>query len=256
MSDLIAYELRSEYSGTVEQERDGQTIEVPIYQGGLLAVGDGDFNVGEELERGGGTIVIRARDQILADLLNAYPPLKQVSAPDAPAAIVSPYERRQTDDLRIAASLRDIDGHASAGRDTLIAALEVHDAAIDAGHQDIANDVQAKPIEISSARSRLEDAGAAVPAAASDESGGDPGDTSPPDPAPTIPAGGLESDQLVAVLDNDEETFAEAGRVLVPEALEELRRRAVAGDEEAQTGLESRGLNVDTNDAGNGGEEA
>jgi hypothetical protein len=126
--DLIAYALRSDLEGTVDVElADGTQETRPKFGGGVLAVGDGDFHVADTLEAGGGTIVIRAHDQQLADVLDAYPALKRVAAPENPAAIVSPYERRSTDALRHLVSLRDADGEGSS-RAALIERLEYQDA--------------------------------------------------------------------------------------------------------------------------------
>lgn len=55
----------------------------------------------------------------------------------------------------------------------------------------------------------------------------------PSDPEPVrdvkaVPAAALTNAQLAAVLDNDTDAFEHAGRVIVPEALETLRARAAA----------------------------
>lgn len=49
----------------------------------------------------------------------------------------------------------------------------------------------------------------------------------------TMPATGLSTAQLIAVVKNDTEAFEDAGRVEVPAAITELTRRAELGDEAA-----------------------
>lgn len=108
--DLIAFGLTEEYSGEVEiEDEDGKAVKVPKFGGGVLAVGDGDIHLRDELDAGGGAICVHANDQRLVDLLRAYPALEEVDAPAKPAKVVNPYDRRQDDDLRHLASLRDLD---------------------------------------------------------------------------------------------------------------------------------------------------
>lgn len=129
--DLTAYALRAEYEGTVEIDGEPQ----PVFQGGVLAVGDGDFDVAKELQAGGGIIVVQQADQVLVDLLDSYPALKRTTAPDEPDRVVSPYERQPTAQLRHLASLRDIDGHGGASRGQLEDALAAQDEAAASGDQ-------------------------------------------------------------------------------------------------------------------------
>jgi hypothetical protein len=223
--DLIAFALRAEHEGAVTVElEDGQTEDRPKFGGGLLAVGDGDFNVGEQLEAGDGTIVVHAHDQRLVDLLDAYPPLKRVGVP-AGAAAISPYERKTLDELHLVASLRDLPGARSMSRPRLEAALLAHDAELAAGVAPAA-------------------AAEAATAAADEPDGGSPG--------PDLDVTTLSDAALVAVLDGDKETFADAGAVEVPAALEELRARAAAGNADARDALSARGLSTD-DDANGGG---
>lgn len=137
MKQLVAYALRADLEGDVEvYPEEGKVETVRKFGGGVLWVGDGDFHVRDSLDAGDGTIVVRDYDQVLVDLLDAYPALKRVAVPASPAAIVSPYDRRETEDLRHLASLRDIDGSISrASRASLISALETQDAAIHDGDQ-------------------------------------------------------------------------------------------------------------------------
>lgn len=238
MLELRAFALRSDYEGTVEQ--DGE--QVPKFGGGLLAVGDGDFDVAEELLKGDGTIVVPVTDQRLLDLLDQYPALKGVTVPAGATATVSPYERRTADEVRMLAGLRDIAGAKSASKERAARALEVHDVALAAGDQEAANaitidnaDEIAKALEAGEGVKRLA-------AAAKAEERGSP---------PNQPGEGevleLTNAQLEAVLEDDTDTFEHAGAIAIPAALEELRQRAANGDTAAQTALEERGLNVDTN---------
>lgn len=131
--DAVAFALRAEYEGTVDVElEDGATETRPKFAGGLLAVGDGDFNVGEELEAGDGTITVYAHDSRLVDLLEGYPALKRVGVP-AGATPLNPYARRTHDDLKLQASLRDLDGLGSASKVRLAEILLAHDAELAAG---------------------------------------------------------------------------------------------------------------------------
>lgn len=136
MSDTIAFALRAEFEGTTPVAGDdGATIEIPTYQGGLLAVDNSDFDVAAALEAGAGAIVVWSDDTQLAGILAAYPPLKEIATP-AGATPVSKYERRTLEDLRNIASLRDIDGAGSASKVTLVAALDAFDAAQRGGDQE------------------------------------------------------------------------------------------------------------------------
>jgi len=77
-----AFGLRAEYEGTVDQ--DGE--QVPAFTGGVLAIPDGrSYNVREELDKSGGTIVVPDDDHILATVLEQYPALKSVPVPDKKA---------------------------------------------------------------------------------------------------------------------------------------------------------------------------
>lgn len=225
--EKVAFELRADYQGTTTVEHeDGSSEEVPTYGGGLLAVGDGDFNVGEALEEGDGVIVVYEHDQRLVDLLETYPPLKRTSVPAGVDAI-NPYARKTVDDLRTTASLRDIEGAGSLSRARLESVLLAHDAELAAG---------AAPAEAVAAARDAAD-GAPAPQSTGDASG------SPENATPAV--GELTVEQLAAVLDNDVETFEHAGAVEVPAALDELRRRARASDEESIAALAARDLTID-----------
>lgn len=121
--DLIAYALRAEHVGTVEQ--DGE--QVPKFGGGVLFVGDGDFHLRDELQAGDGVITVRASDSALVALLDAVPVLKR--ATPNPDHVVSPYTRKDTDTLRFHADLRGLQQSGSLSRNRLIKALDAHDVA-------------------------------------------------------------------------------------------------------------------------------
>lgn len=121
--DLKAYVLTADYAGDVDVEHpDGTQETVPRFQGGTLAVGDGDFHVADQLAAGGGTIVVYEHDQALVDLLEIYPALKSAAVPKD-ATPVNPYARRSLDALRHLASLRDLPQAGSMSRRRLEAAL-------------------------------------------------------------------------------------------------------------------------------------
>lgn len=126
--DTVAYALRPEFQGTVDIETDEGSETVPKFGGGLIAAGDGDFDVAAALDAGGGTIVVHGDDQRLVDVLDFYPALERVESPEGAAPTVSRYERATTDDLRTRASLAGVDGAQDLSRSRLIAALEDRDA--------------------------------------------------------------------------------------------------------------------------------
>lgn len=132
--DAVAFALRAEYEGTETIEVDGSTETVPKFGGGVLAIGNSDFHVADELAAGDGTIVVHAGDQQLIDVLSVYPALKAVPVPDK-AKPVSQYARQPLDDLRQTASLRDIHGAASLSKAKLVKALEAHDRQLAQGNQ-------------------------------------------------------------------------------------------------------------------------
>lgn len=211
MQDLLAYALRADFEGTINVElEDGSKEKRDVYQGGLLAVGDSDFDVKAELDKGAGTIVVHAGDQQLVDLLDVYPALKRSTVPDKPKAIVSPYGRRPVETLRHLASLRDIDGPIGrASKAKLVAALEAQDAAQIAGLQGVPDAITVPD----------SDDGAAIDVAE------------------------LNVDQLGAVLANDQASFAAAGEVEIPAVIDELRGRAKNGDEAASAVLGKHDIN-------------
>lgn len=137
MSDLVAFALTADYEGTVEIEGE----QVPVFGGGLLNVGDGDFDVAQALDAGGGTIAVHAGDAPLIGLLDEYPALKRVAVPED-ATPVSRYDRVSTSALREQASVRDIDGAGGAARGAVVDALERQDVAIAEGDLATANSIR------------------------------------------------------------------------------------------------------------------
>lgn len=59
-----------------------------------------------------------------------------------------------------------------------------------------------------------------------------------PEPEAPVDVTALEVPQLLAVIENDTDAYADAGRVVVPEALAELQGRAKSGDGEAVEAIE------------------
>ena len=75
----IAFALREDHSGTVEQ--DGETV--PLFQGSVVARPDGtSYDIGAALTEGDGTIVTDDTDAALVALLDASPALKRTTVPD------------------------------------------------------------------------------------------------------------------------------------------------------------------------------
>lgn len=128
--DLIAYALREEYAGTVEQETDEGIVTVPVYTGGVIVVGDRDLNVREALDEGDGTILIEERNAAAAAALDGYLPLKRVKAPaDAEPTLTlgDSYEDVTVAELRADASSRGLLNAGQARKDELVDALTEHD---------------------------------------------------------------------------------------------------------------------------------
>lgn len=140
--DLIAYTLREEFAGTVEQETTDGVVDVPRYSGGVIRAGELDIDVPEELLAGDGYIVIDARSQSAAVHLDEYPPLMRVAVPDVhtrpTGAFIAagPYDLANVTELRGDAATRGIEGTGRAKREDLVDALEEHDERLAAGSLD------------------------------------------------------------------------------------------------------------------------
>lgn len=239
--DLIAYALRDEYAGTVTQTIDDVDVDVPAYSGGVIRAGaELDINVLEELEAGGGFIILDERDAGAAVHLDEYPPLERVKAPEGAEpsgsfAELPPYANQGVPELRADAQSRGLANVGAARKAELVAALEEHDLRL--------------------AEGTLDELGAPPTIADLAAAGGERQADEQPAPAAAAPnVDGLSTAELVAVLDNDREAFADAGLVVVPAALEELRQRAGENDGDALVALEERGL-IDNDQAGPAGEE-
>lgn len=233
---IIAYELRAEFEDT--------------FAGGVLAVGDGDFHVRDQLERGGGAIVVQSNDQRLVDLLDAYPALKRAKAP-ADARPISPYERQTAEAIHHAAELRGVKGAGRASRDAIQIVLDAHDRALAANPADV-DGVAETPQQLAdlvlegdtdAIAAALQivapPAGVEVP----DVDAAGETDASRLDHDDVISdVGGFSTDQLVAVLGGStiegRDDADVLGRVEVPAAIAELRERAASGDEEAGRALD------------------
>lgn len=133
------YELREEYAGTVELERDGETVTEPVFQGGVIAAdGNGtSFNLAEELDRNGGRIVVSLANLPLVDTLDRHPQLKRVQLPDDFEPVTG-YAGLTKGQLR--EKLGDAPGAGRAGKELLQAALERRDQAVAEGDQVAADD--------------------------------------------------------------------------------------------------------------------
>lgn len=244
--DLIAYALREEFTGTVEQ--DGETV--PVFTGGVIRAGDTDIDVRAELDAGGGVIVVDERAAGSVVHLDEYPPLKRVKAPKDAKPTGSftdagPYAERTVDELRNDLRTRGIAGAGNAKREDLLDALNEHDARL-AG---VSLDELGAPLTVdklvAAAAGELE-----PPATATGTFGPSPDQPATggaATPAP-IDVASLSSDELAAVLENDHEAFPRVGEVEIPAAVHELRSRT--NDGVAVAALEAHGLNDQAGGAG------
>lgn len=137
---LVAYELVESLAGTVTvyDDADAEGREVPVFQGGRLALADGTtFDVGEKLEDGGGLIVVDDSNLFLTDVLNSYPALKRASVPEGATANATLADLSKT-------TLKQRAGAAglktSGSKEDLVERLEAHQAAVEAGDQEAADD--------------------------------------------------------------------------------------------------------------------
>lgn len=120
----IAYALRGDYAGTVEQ--DGE--EVPLFSGGITSAGDaGDLDVAELLEEGGGTIVVDDRDPRIVLALDEFLALKRVPVPDDVKALVGDYDGQPVTTLRGELKRRGVTGGGNLSQDDAVTALKAYD---------------------------------------------------------------------------------------------------------------------------------
>lgn len=129
---LVAYELRSEYAGTtivydtVEDKEADKGREVPVFQGGTVALSDGStFNVGDRLAENDGLIVVEESNTFLTDVLNAYGPLKRVPVPEgaSPNADLGDLSKTALKQRAAAAGLKT-----GGTKQELVERLEAHEA--------------------------------------------------------------------------------------------------------------------------------
>lgn len=133
------FELREEYAGTVELERDGETVTEPVFQGGVLAAdAEGtSFDLAEELKRNDGIVVVSTTNLPLLDTMDRHPFFKRVALPDDFEPVTG-YEGLPKGELR--ERLGDVPGAGRANKETLVAALELRDQALASGDQATADD--------------------------------------------------------------------------------------------------------------------
>lgn len=142
----VAYTLREEFAGTVEQhvepddprvtgdtpdDGDGlKVIEVPLYSGGLINIGPddetGDLNVAEALEEGDGIIVVDDVDPRAIAALDEYPPLKRVPVPAGRQADRG-WADHKDDDLKAELERRGVTAAGAGRKADRVAALEALD---------------------------------------------------------------------------------------------------------------------------------
>ena len=183
---MIAFELREEYAGTVEQfetqaDKDaGRGVEVPAFTGGIINAGARDVDVREllDVEPHPGVIVIGEDDPALVMALDEYPPLKRTTVPaGAEVPTVGKYDGRLRGDLAEEARTRGVEGTARASRGALVAALTYLDE-LEAG----ANRTEADRLRLSEARAAgVDELAARADVAPTDDQAGDAGETTAPE---------------------------------------------------------------------------
>ena len=127
----IAYALRDEFTGTVDQREteDAEPVTVPVFTGGPISVDtDREIHLGEALEEGGGTIVIDDGDGALIVALDGYPALKRVAVPEGAEPVAGDYDSQTNAALRAELNRRGVTGGGNKSHDELVAALEAYDA--------------------------------------------------------------------------------------------------------------------------------
>lgn len=143
-SQAVAFALREEYAGTVEQivtdPESGAELEritVPAFTGGVIVIPndlleDDGYNVREALDAGDGTIVVDANDVMVIQALDGYPALKRVEVPDG-ATVTSTLDGLRVGDLKRQAELRGVELEGNVKRDELVTGLRAFDRARGAG---------------------------------------------------------------------------------------------------------------------------
>lgn len=131
----VAYALREQYAGTVEQvleaDADGnptKTVEVPAYTGGVVALGDRDLNVREELDSDPeGYVLVPDTDDRAIAVLDEYPPLKRVPVPAGVDEAVA-YKRQRNAELEAELERRNVVAVRGETKAKLVEGLELIDA--------------------------------------------------------------------------------------------------------------------------------
>lgn len=131
----VAYALREEYDGTVEQvyetDADGEpaeTVEVPRFLGGILRAGETELDVRELLDDdehtpAGIIVVDSALEPLVAACLDEYPALKRVPVPAGATSSSPTLEDLTVPKLKERATAEGLAGASNAKRDDLVAAL-------------------------------------------------------------------------------------------------------------------------------------
>lgn len=132
----VSYALREEFAGTVEQEIDGETREVPAFTGGVFRAGlDRDLDLRAMLDDTGelghgpaGVIVVDDTDTAATVVLDSVPVLKRVSTPEEAEDVSRWDDPGATKAALVAeADRRGIAGATALRRDDLAAVLTFHD---------------------------------------------------------------------------------------------------------------------------------
>lgn len=143
MGNLVAYELREDFAGTVtvydsvEAKKKDEGREVDVFQGGRVALSDGStFDVGEKLAESDGLIVVETSNDFLTNVLDSYPALKRTAVPEgaSPNADLGSLSKAALKQRAAAAELKT-----SGSKDELVARLQAHRAAVEAGDQEAAD---------------------------------------------------------------------------------------------------------------------
>lgn len=142
---MIAYELRADYAGDVEQvlEHDPETGEptktqtVPLFTGGVLTLGDErTIDLREELDKGDGRILIREDDSAALYALDGYPALKRVQHVDEDAGKpASGLGELPVTELRAKAAELGLSIEQGTRKPELVAGLEEHSRRLAEGDQ-------------------------------------------------------------------------------------------------------------------------
>lgn len=131
-----SYALREEFAGTVEQEIDGQTVQVPAFTGGLYRAGlDRELNIRELLDDDGalghgpaGVIVVEDGDTTATTVLDHVPVLKRVPTPKGAENVTRWHEPGAPKSVLVAeADRRGITGASRLNREDLATVLMRHD---------------------------------------------------------------------------------------------------------------------------------